>query len=104
MTGANAGDAQAQGEVDTLLQNIITSSPIEGETINAASVRSSLARQLGVAADELVRITPRSEGLAELMLDAIQHYDVPLNMSRLLAWHTWLFPQQGARLWAMLSL
>ena len=94
MTGAIAGDAQAQSELDTLLQNIITSSAIEGETINVASVRSSLARRMGVTADEGARTTPRSEGLAELMLDATQHYDVPLDMPRLLGWHAWLFPQQ----------
>lgn len=81
MTGAIGGDAQAQGELDTLLQNIITSSAIEGETINAASVRSSLARRLGVAADEEARITPRNESLAELMLDATQRCDAPLQVS-----------------------
>ena len=43
MAGAVAGDAQAQGELDTLLQNIITSSAIEGESLNVATVRSSLA-------------------------------------------------------------
>lgn len=98
MAGAIAGDAQAQGELDTLLQNVLTSSAIEGETLNVASVRSSLARRLGVAADEGARITPRSEGLAALMLDATQHNDAPLSMPRLLEWHAWLFPQQDSLL------
>lgn len=98
MAGAIAGDAQAQGELDTLLQNIITSSAIEGETLNVASVRSSLARRLGVAADQAARTTPRSEGLAALMLDATQHHAAPLDMPRLLEWHAWLFPQQDTLL------
>jgi Fic family protein len=98
MAGAIAGDAQAQGELDTLLQNIITSSAIEGEQLNVASVRSSLARRLGMPAEERARITPRSEGMAELMLDATQRYDEPLDMPRLLHWHAWLFPQQDALL------
>ena len=98
MVGAIAGDAQARGELDTLLQNFLTSSAIEGETLNAASVRSSLARRLGVATDEGARITARSEGLAALMLDAIQRYDVPLDIGRLLEWHAWLFPLQDALL------
>ena len=34
--------------LDTLLQNIITSSAIEGEQLNAQSVRSSLAKRIGV--------------------------------------------------------
>jgi len=98
MVGAIAGDAQAQGELDTLLQNIITSSAIEGEQLNVASVRSSLARRLGMPAEGGARITPRSEGMAELMLDATQRYDEPLDMGRLLHWHAWLFPQQDSPL------
>lgn len=97
MAGAVAGDAQAQGELDTLLQNILTSSAIEGEPLNVASARSSLARRLGVA-DEGARTTPRSEGLAELILDVTQRYEAPLDMPRLLHWHAWLFPQQEALL------
>ena len=93
MAGAVAGEPRAQDELDTLLQNIITSSAIEGESLNVGSVRSSLARRLGVAADAGARPTPRSEGLAELMFDAIQHSDTPLDMPRLLHWHVWLFPQ-----------
>jgi len=98
MAGAIAGDAQAEGELDTLLQNIITSSAIEGERLNVASVRSSLARRLGVAPNENAHTTPRSEGLAQLMLDATQGYDAPLDMPRLLHWHEWLFPRQEALL------
>jgi Fic family protein len=94
MAAAIAGDAQADGELDTLLQNIITSSAIEGERLNVASVRSSLARRLGIATADGVPTTKRSEGLAELTLDATQGYDAPLDMPRLLHWHAWLFPQK----------
>ena len=83
--------ANAQTELDALLQNIITSSAIEGEQLNAGSVRSSLAKRLGLSSDE--RVTPRSEGLAELMLDATQHYDAPLTFARLMHWHRLLFPE-----------
>ena len=98
MAGAVAGDAQAQDELDTLLQNIVTSSAIEGEQLNVASVRSSLARRLGVVTVNDGPSTPRSEGLAELMLDATQHYDAPLDLPRLLHWHQWLFPAQESLL------
>lgn len=94
MAGAVAGDAQMQDELDTLLQNIITSSAIEGEQLNAASVRSSLARRLGVTTASDGEATARSEGLAELMLDVTQHYQAQLDLPRLLHWHQWLFPQQ----------
>lgn len=98
MAGAVAGDAQMQDELDTLLQNIITSSAIEGEQLNAASVRSSLARRLGVTTASDGEATARSEGLAELMLDVTQHYQAPLDLPRLLHWHQWLFPQQETSL------
>src|ERR1700754_550321 len=94
MTTAVAGDAQAEGELDNLLRNIITSSAIEGERLNVGPVRSSLARRLGVGTVNDARTTKRSEGLAELMLDAMQGFDTPLDMPRLLHWHAWLFPGQ----------
>lgn len=98
MAGAVAGEVQAQDELDTLLQNIVTSSAIEGEQLNVASVRSSLARRLGGLNASQGPSTPRSEGLAELMLDATQHYNAPLDLSRLLHWHQWLLPQQESLL------
>lgn len=93
MAGAAGGALAAQGELDTLLQNIVTSSAIEGETLNVGSVRSSLARRLGLDADDNQRTSPRSEGLAELMLDATRHFDQPLSLERLLHWHRLLFPE-----------
>jgi Fic family protein len=90
MCGVVDTDVSAQTELDALLQNVITSSAIEGETLNAGSVRSSLAKRLGLAADQ--RVTPRSEGLAQLMLDATQGFAEPLSYERLWHWHRLLFP------------
>jgi Fic family protein len=90
--GSVDDEQSRQSMLDALLQNILTSSAIEGETLNAGSVRSSLARRLGV--DEPGPTTARSEGLAELMLNAIEHADQPLTSNRLLHWHTLLFPNQ----------
>src|SRR5690606_28988707 len=73
-----------------MLQNIVTSSAIEGEQLNVGSVRSSLARRLGVS--EEGRTTARSEGLAELLLDATRAHEQPLDLQRLYKWHGWLFP------------
>ncbi|MEO9242576.1 Fic family protein [Pseudomonas inefficax] len=82
--------SERQNMLDTLLQNIVTSSAIEGEQLNVGSVRSSLARRLGI--EEPGPTNARSEGLAELMLDATQGYDRPLTLQRLYTWHQWLFP------------
>jgi Fic family protein len=91
LAGTVADDVEACEELDALLRNVVTSSAIEGETLNVESVRSSLARHLGVPTDAR-GATPRSEGLAALMLDATHGYDAPLDISRLMRWHTWLFP------------
>jgi Fic family protein len=96
--GSVGDDFSQHSMLDALLQNIITSSAIEGETLNAGSVRSSLARRLGVHGAQQGQRTARSEGLAELMLDATQRYAEPLTMERLLHWHTLLFPQDAQAL------
>ncbi|MGE8148565.1 Fic family protein [Pseudomonas frederiksbergensis] len=88
----------AQSELDALLQNIVTSSAIEGETLDVGSVRSSLARRLGLEAFDGDHVSQRSEGLAQLMLDATQHFAQPLTLERLLEWHEWLFPDQESDL------
>jgi len=80
-----------QTALNTLLQNIISSSLIEGEKISAESVRSSLARRLGLAQSH--QTTDRSEGLAQLMMDVIDHSQAPLTLKRLYQWHEWLFPE-----------
>lgn len=90
MLGAVGKDTEAQSSLDALLQNIVTSSAIEGEQLNVASVRSSLARRLGI--NEEGRTTARSEGLAELLLDATRAHQQPLDLERLYGWHCWLFP------------
>jgi len=90
MLGAVGSDAEVQSSLDAMLQNIVTSSAIEGEQLNVGSVRSSLARRLGL--NEEGRTTSRSEGLAELLLDATHAHQESLDEQRLFTWHSWLFP------------
>lgn len=78
--------------LDIFLQSILTSSAIEGESLNAQSVRSSLANHLGLSEENPYPVSDRSEGVAQLMLDAIGHADAPLTLDRLYQWHRWLFP------------
>jgi len=90
----SSGD-DSKAALDTLLQNIITSSAIEGEQLNVESVRSSLAKRLGLASDQTYSTSSRSEGLAEMMLDAVHNIDNPLSSDRLFQWHRWLFPKDA---------
>ncbi|MBF4558966.1 Fic family protein [Pseudomonas sp. p50] len=94
MSSSVGSSLSAQSELDALLQNIVTSSAIEGEQLNVGSVRSSLARRLGLEQVEGDCVSQRSEGLAQLMLDATQSFADQLTMERLLKWHGWLFPDQ----------
>jgi len=64
--------------------------------LNVGSVRSSLAKRLGLDPLEDGAVSRRSEGLAELMMDATQQYAQPFTLTRLLNWHQWLFPAQEA--------
>ena len=98
MAGSVGDSMSAQSELDALLQNIVTSSAIEGEQLNVGSVRSSLARRLGLEWIDRDSVSQRSEGLAQLMLDATHGFDEPLTLARLLEWHTWLFPAEEAML------
>jgi len=96
MAGSVGDSMSAQSELDALLQNIVTSSAIEGEQLNVGSVRSSLARRLGLEWIDRDSVSQRSECLAQLMLDATHGFDEPLTLARLLEWHTWLFPAEEA--------
>lgn len=104
MAGAVAGDVQSDEALDALLSNIVDSSAIEGEQLNVGSVRSSLARRLGVAEEPARGTTPRSEGLAELMIDATRNADAALDLPRLLQWHRWLFVERDTLLPARIRI
>jgi Fic family protein len=83
-------DLSAQLEVLTL-EGLMTSA-IEGEKLNPDSLRSSLARRLGLPTAGLPPASRAVEGLVEVLLDATQRYDQPLTLRRLNAWQAALFP------------
>jgi Fic family protein len=76
----------------TLTEDVLKSSEIEGENLDAEQVRSSVARRLGIDVGGLRPADRHVEGVVEMMLDATQHYDQPLTAERLFAWHASLFP------------
>jgi len=76
----------------TLTEDVLKSSEIEGETLDADQVRSSVARRLGIDIGGLQPADRHVEGVVEMMLDATQHYDQPLTAERLSGWHASLFP------------
>jgi Fic family protein len=83
---------QKEAELETLTLDVLKSSEIEGETLDAAQVRSSIARRLGIETAGMVVAGRDVEGIVEMMLDATQNYATPLSDERLFGWHAALFP------------
>ncbi|SDT60530.1 Fic family protein [Bradyrhizobium canariense] len=78
--------------LQTLTDDVLKSSEIEGDILDKDEVRSSIARRLGMEAAGLPPADRHVEGVVEMMLDATQKFNDPLTAERLLAWHASLFP------------
>ena len=89
---ALGSDLRQEALLNTLTEDIVTSSEIEGEILNTAQVRSSVARRLGMDIAGLSRADRNVDGIVELMLDATERYAQPLTQERLFGWHVALFP------------
>lgn len=83
---------QNNSMLDAMTMEIVHSSEIEGQMLNRDSVRSSVARQLGLEYDGLPREEHYIEGIVQVMIDATQHYNCKLTDERLFSWHAALFP------------
>ena len=85
-------DLKLEAQLETLTEDVIKSSEIEGEVLDRASVRSSIARRLGVPDAAVAAADRRTEGVVEITLDATANYDALLTKKRLFAWQAALFP------------
>lgn len=85
-------DLRQEAVLQTLTADVLKSSEIEGEKLDAGQVRSSIARRLGIDIGALKPADRHVEGVVEMMLDATRHYDKPLTADRLFGWHAALFP------------
>ena len=75
-----------------LVEDGVTTSAIEGERLDPAAVRSSVARRLGLPTAGLPAAPRAVQGLVEVLLDATQHHDRPRTRERLCGWQAALFP------------
>lgn len=85
-------DLRNEAMLSTLTQDVLKSSEIEGQFLDANQVRSSIARRLGIDTGGLVPSDRDVEGVVEMMLDATRNYNKPLSTERLFDWHASLFP------------
>lgn len=83
---------RAEAVLASLTEEVVKSSEIEGEILDKAQVRSSIARRLGLDIGGLEMVDRNVEGVVEMMLDATQNFAEPLTEERLFAWHAALFP------------
>lgn len=76
-----------------LMDEMITTSAIEGEIVDRDSVRSSIYHRLGIGNSGVSgKVDRYVEGLLDVLLDATEHYKQPLDLERMFSWHAALFP------------
>lgn len=85
-------DLQNEAVLQTLTNDVIKTSEIEGEKLDNDQVKSSIARRLGIEIGGLIPSDRNVDGIVEMMLDATQNYNVELTADRLFGWHASLFP------------
>lgn len=81
-----------QASLGALTEDVVKTSAIEGEQLDVGSVRSSIARRLGVDIGGLAPVDRSVEGVVEMVLDATRRCHDPLSRERLFGWHAALFP------------
>lgn len=81
-----------QASLAALTDDVVKTSEIEGEQLNVESVRSSIARRLGVDIGALAPVDRHVEGVVDMVLDATGRCDAALTPERLFGWHAALFP------------
>jgi Fic family protein len=75
-----------------IIEEAITTSEIEGEKLDRASIRSSVARRLGLSTAGLPQIQKEIDGLVELLIGVTKNYTLPLTEERIWGWQASLFP------------
>jgi Fic family protein len=80
-------DEHNQLLVEVMSGEAVTTSAIEGEVLNRASVQSSILRQLGLASPDKRRVMPAEQGIAEMMVDLYWSFSQPLSNEMLFGCH-----------------
>lgn len=72
--------------VEAMSTEALTTSEIEGEILDRASVQSSIQRQLGLATDKR-KVGAAEQGISEMMIHLYKSFSDPLTDDTLFAWH-----------------
>lgn len=85
-------ELRAQACLAALTEDVLKTSAIEDEVLDAHSVRLSIARRLGLAVAGLPAEDRQVEGVVAMVMDASGNAAAPLTAERLFGWHAALFP------------
>lgn len=85
--------SKVQREVWT--EEAASTAAIEGENLPLDSIRSSVARRLGIQSDFMASVPRNVEGLLDVMESAAAQWQQPLTHDRLCRWQAALFPAGG---------
>ena len=83
------GDEREQITIEAISTEAVTTSEIEGEILDRASVQSSIRREFGLQTDKR-RVRPAEQGIAEMMVDLYRSFAAPLSSETSFAWHKML--------------
>ena len=85
-------DSKLRAMAENLTYDVVYSSEIEGIRLNVDQVRSSIARKLGLDNVQYTAPSHYVDSVVGVMLEAVQHYDLPLSKEKLCAWQAAFFP------------
>lgn len=89
---AHAVSIGLETQAEILISDVLETSAIEGEKLDPSSIRSSVARRLGLSTAGLPSEQRNIEGLVEMLMDATVNFNKPLTAKRLKGWQAGLFP------------
>ena len=85
-------DLRDQASLRVLTEDVLKTSEIEGEKLNPDSVRSSIARRLGIDIGAMAPADRHVDGIVDMVLDATQRHEQSLTAERIFGWHAAMFP------------
>lgn len=86
-------EERSNAQMEVLTSEAVETSAIEGEMLDRNSVRSSIAKRLGIDTGSKDSSTTHTDGVVDILLDATQNHVSPLSEERLFGWHNALFPK-----------
>ena len=87
-------DDLGKAQIEIFTQEIIDTSAIEGEILSRDSVHSSLSNKFRIELGIKDSSNKKTDGLVDILIDAVSNIEKPLDASRLFSWHHALFPTE----------